>query len=160
MFKYNKTKDGFTILEILVAMLVVTIGGLTAYVMVQQIVFSTFASSYRLTAAYLAKEGIEIVRNIRDTNWLEQEDWDNDLVAGDWEADFNDSPPLVLHTARKLRFDNSFYNYDSGTETRYERKITITPDGLDKLKIFVEVKWTEKGNTHTITIQESLYNWY
>lgn len=155
----SKMNKGFTILEVLITMLIVTIGGLAAYAMVQQIVFATFASGYRLTAAFLAKEGIEIVRNIRDTNWLEQEDWDNDLVAGDWEADFNDGL-LLSYAERKLRFSSSFYNYDSGTETRYKRKITITPDGPDKLKISVGVEWIERGDIYTITVQENLYNWY
>ena len=133
MFKYNKTKNGFTILEILIAILVITIGGLAAYAMIQQIVFSTFSSSYRLTAAYLAKERIEIVRNIRDTNWLEQEDWNNGLRSRDWEV---------------------------CAIPKYKRKITITPDGPDKLKISVEVEWTERGDIYTITVQENLYNWY
>ena len=160
MFKYNKTKEGFTILEVLVTMFVLTIGGLAAYAMVQQIIFYTFSSSYRLTAAHLAKEGIEIVRNIRDTNWLEQESWDNGLVPGEWEADFNDNPPLFFYAGRKLRFDNNFYSYDSGVETRYKRKITIVSEGSDELKISVEVEWEEKGETYTIVVQENLYNWY
>ena len=142
MFQFNNLtikqfnhKKGFTILEVLVTMLVITIGGLAAYAMVQQIVFSTFASSYRLTAAYLAKEGIEIVRNTRDTNWLEQENWNNGLSSSDWET---------------------------CAIPKYERKITITtfPGEPDKLKVVVDVKWTERGDTHTITVQENLYNWY
>ena len=140
MFQFNNLtikqfnhKKGFTILEVLVTMLVITIGGLAAYAMVQQIVFSTFSSSYRLTAAYLAKEGIEIVRNIRDTNWLEEENWDNGLNSSDWEV---------------------------CAIPKYERRTTITPDGLDKLKVLVKVRWTERGDTHTITVQENLYDWY
>jgi len=133
MFKFKNTKRGFTILEVLITMLVITIGGLATYAMVQQIIFSTFSSSYRLTAAYLAKEGIETVRNTRDTNWIEAENWDNGLTSTDWEV-------CVL--------------------PKYERKITITSDGPDKLEVVIEVKWEERGNTHTITVQENLYNWY
>jgi len=123
----------FTVLEVLIATLVLTIGGLAAYTMVQKIVFSTFSSSYRLTAAYLAKEGIETVRNIRDTNWLEGENWDSDLSSSDWQI---------------------------CAIPKYERRITITPDGVDKLKVIVDIKWEEKGEIHTITVQENLYNWY
>ena len=133
MLKILNKNRGFTILEVLVAVFIITVGGLAAYAMVQQIVFDTFSSSYRLTAAYLAKEGIEIVRNIRDTNWLEAENWDNGLTSTDWAV-------CAL--------------------TKYERKVTITPDGDDKLKVVVDVRWTERGDTHTITVQENLYNWY
>ncbi len=124
---------GFTILEVLFTILVISIGALTAFVVVQQIISQTFSSSYRLTAAYLAKEGIEIVRNTRDTNWLEGENWDNGLSSSGWEE-------CVI--------------------PKYERRIIITPDGVDKLKVVVDVKWEERGNTYTITVQENLYNWY
>jgi len=126
---------GFTILEVLITILVITTGGLAAYAMVQQIVFATFASSYRLTAAYLAKEGIENVRNIRDTNWLEQaRNWCDGLTG------------------------------DSGLQTvsgfpNYERRTIVTFND-PKLEVKVEVQWAERGNTHTITVQENLYNWY
>jgi len=133
MLKSKNTKKGFTVLEVLIAVLVLTIGGLAAYSVVQQIVFKTFSASYRLSAAYLAKEGIEIVRNTRDTNWIEAENWDNGLASTNWEI-------CVL--------------------PKYERRVTITPDGVDKLKVLVEVRWTEKGITHSLTVQESLYNWY
>ncbi len=135
MWNKKKKCEGFTILEILIAMLVITIGGLAAYAMVQQIVFSTFSSSYRLTAAYLAKEGIENVRNIRDTNWLQEApNWYDGLIG------------------------------DSGLQpvsgfSNYKRRTIVTLDD-PKLEVKVEVEWTERGDTHTITVQENLYDWY
>lgn len=128
---------GFTILEVLVTMLVLTIGGLAAYAMVQQIVFSTFSSSYRLTAAYLAKERIEIVRNIRDTNWLNSTNppWDDGI-----------SPPF------ESTENNVLLNYDRNT---------IISSNLDgSINVSVEVSWDIRGNDGTITVQENLYNWY
>lgn len=124
---------GFTVLEVLIAILVISIGVLGTYSVIQNIISETFSSTYRLTAAYLAKEGIETVRNTRDTNWLEEENWDNGLSSSDWEV-------CAL--------------------TKYERRVIITPDGVDKLKVIVDVKWEEKGEIHTITIQENLYDWY
>lgn len=123
---------GFTILELLAAILVISIGVISAYFVTQQMIFYTRSSSSRLTAAYLAKEGIEITRNTRDTNWLEGEDWDNELTSTDWQV-----------------CDIS----------RYERRITITPDGSDKLKIIVEIKWQQRGETYNINVQENLYDW-
>ncbi len=123
---------GFTILEVLVTMLVVTIGGLAAYAMVQQVVFSTFSSSYRLTAAYLAKEGIEFVRNTRDTNWLKQEDWNNDISD---------------------TFENSVLS-------NYDRNTTISFNLDGSMNVSVEVSWDIRGDDGAITVQENLYNWY
>jgi len=128
-------KCGFTVLEVLITILVITIGGLAAYAMVQQIVFNTFSSSYRITAVYLAKEGIENVRNIRDTNWLQGNNWDENIESTDGWVSHSQLP-------------------------KYERKITIDNSVIDKLGVIVEVKWTERGDTHTVTVQENLYNWY
>ena len=92
-------------MEVLVAVLVISIGVAASYIAVQRIFAYSFSASRRLTAAYLAKEGIEIVRNIRDTNWIEGESWDRGLVddggfkgcsslgsqAYFCEADYNDT---------------------------------------------------------------------
>lgn len=133
MFKYNKTKNGFTILEVLITMLVVTIGGVAAYAMVQQIVFSTISSSYRLTAAFLAKEGIENIRNIRDTNWLQG--------APNWHDGISDIS-------------------ESDVLSNYDRDITISSNADGSINVSVEVSWDIRGNNGAITVQENLYNWY
>jgi len=164
MFK----SKAFTIIEVIAAIFVITIGVLAAFTVVQQIVFQTITVSSRLTAAYLAKEGIEIVRNIKDTNWLDPADppWNNGLGAGDWEADYNDSSLTVcpgscdFSNLRFLKINGGFYNYSSGTDSKFKRKITITPEGADKLKVYVEILWQEKGQDRNITVQENLYDWY
>jgi len=124
----------FTILEVIAAIFVMTVGVLSAYAIVQQIIIYNSISSSRLAAAYLAMEGIEEVRNIRDTNWLEGEAWDSGIGSSNW----------IAHSMLP----------------KYERKTTITPEGADKLKVLVEIRWTEKGQTHTVTAEEHLYNWY
>lgn len=148
---------GFTILEVIAAMLVITIGVLGAFIVIQQLMSHIHSSSLRFTAAYLAKEGVEIVRNIRDTNWLKGDVWNNGLGAGDWEADYTTQGLNDNYDGDFLNIDGSgFYSYSSGTSTKFQRKITITPDGSDKLKVFVEVKW----QGHNVLVQENLYNWY
>ncbi len=134
MFRALDKNKGFTVLEVLIAVLVLTIGGLAAYSMVQQIISQTFSSSYRLSAAYLAKEGIENIRNTRDTNWLQGNNWDENMESTGW----------VTHSQLP----------------EYDRKITIDDSVADKLGVVVEVRWTEKGDVHTLTAQENLYNWY
>lgn len=135
MFKILNKNKGFTIIEVLFTMLIITIGGLATYSMVQQIVSNTFASNYRIAAAYLAKEGIEIVRNTRDTNWLQgAPNWYNGLTG--------DSG---------LQEVSGFPNYK-------RRTIVIFVD--PKLEVKVEVQWDIRGDDGTITTQENLYNWY
>ena len=67
MLNKIKTK-GFTILEVLVAIFVITIGVISAFNVVQNINIFSRVNSSRLTATYLAQEGVELIRNRRDSN--------------------------------------------------------------------------------------------
>lgn len=123
---------GFTLLELLTSIVVISIGVLGAYSVVQQMFSLTFVSSHHLTAAYLAQEGIEIARNTRDTNWIERNDWKSGLVGSSgWE------------------------NTDI---SNYERRTTITFNDPE-LEIVVEVRWDIRSDSGEITIQENLYDW-
>ena len=176
--------SGFTFIEVIVAIFIMSIGVVGTLIAVQAAISSTSQSCSRLTAANLAQEGIEIVRSIRDTNWLEQRTatttpWDENVGAGDWEADYTDTNienpsldlcvfPCVynnLHFLKKI--DGGFYNYSSGNDTQFKRKITITPEHASPdpdpsqyeiLKISVTVYWG--GGGHSILAQEELYNWH
>lgn len=160
-------KNGFTILEVMIATFIVTIGVLAAYTVTQQIISYTHHSAFRLTAIYLDKEGIEIVRNIRDTNWLEGEGWSNGLGAGEWEADYTAQGLVDDYDGDFLYIEggNNFYKYiaspgSNDIKTNFKRKITITPVG-DTLEVSVEVWWEYKGDTYgPVRTQENLYNWY
>src|SRR5437870_3817634 len=63
-------EKGFTMIEMIVAIAILV----SALI----VIYTAFAASYalainasdRIVAAYLAQEGIEIVRNVRDNNWL------------------------------------------------------------------------------------------
>lgn len=125
----------FTLIEVLAAILVIIIGVLAAYAVVQKILSYTSESSHRLTAVYLAQEEIEGVRNIRDSNWLDGTvPWNNGLTASStgWGASSLDG---------------------------YQRKIDFDNSTADRLGVMVSIQWTDKGQTRTITVQENLYNW-
>lgn len=65
-----KFKKGETIIEVLVALVIVTLGAATATTL---IVVSLRANQFNkdsLVALNLAQEGVEYLHNLRDTNWL------------------------------------------------------------------------------------------
>ena len=160
MIKFKN--KGFTVLELLTSILVISIGVLTAYSVTQRIFAQTIDSANRIQAVYLAKEGIEVVRNIRDTNWVEgNPDWDDGLTAGDWEADYNTAGTINdTYDGDFLRIDSTgFYSYSAGTATKFKRKITISSVAIDEIKVEVEVSWQKRGKDHSLTVQENLYDW-
>jgi hypothetical protein len=163
-----KMNKGFTLMEAIVAIFVITTGLVGVLSLVSQTISASTFSKDKLIAAYLAQEGIEIVRNIRDTNWLQSLSWNNGLGAGEYEAAYQDSSltscPSICdydHNLRFLKIDGGFYGYPlSGTETKFKRKITIGAGPIaDSMNVKVEVFWQEKGVQHKVEAQENLYNW-
>ena len=166
MLNKIKVKKGFTLLEVITAVFVVMVGiGGTVTLINQTVRFSQTVSS-KLIASYLAQEGIEIVKNIRDSNFLNihktgNGNWDDGLAQGDWEADYNTqglSQPYT--TGNYLNIDASgSYGYSFGAPTEFKRKINISINGeIREVRIFVI--WEEKGQTYEVVAQENLYQWW
>lgn len=158
-------KLGFTIIEVLIAVVVITVGILGVLAVIHQTISYMSLSSSKLIATYLTQEGMEIVRNIRDTNWLEGENWNSGLEEGDYEADYNDLSLSPFQDNRFLKIDPAgFYNYDAGNQTKFKRKITISNPrqacGQNPcLSVKVEVFWQQLGKEQRVTVEEYLYNW-
>jgi len=168
--KGSEPLTGFTLIEIMAAILVMVIGVLGVFALVPMGITVGGENADRFVASQLALEGLEIIRNIRDTNWLEQNInpsnlWNEGLTgcASGCEADYtalqNVDPTLTAYgTGRYLQVDDQgFFNYGSGTDTKkFKRKITIT-SGADFLNIVVAVEWSKKYSA--LVLEEKLYDW-
>lgn len=154
----------FTLIEVVLALFLFTVAMAGIFALVLQITVYTSFSFSQLTAAYLAQEGIEITRNIRDSNWLSQREdlehaWDSGLTCSVCEGDFQSSS-LVSWQNRFLNFQQGFYSYAGGIPTKFKRKINIDNSQPDILEVVVQVFWEEKGKQRSFSAQENLYNWY
>lgn len=69
--KETEHKKGFTILETLVAIFILTVAVTGPMVFAQNSLRSAFLSRDQITAFYLAQDAIEFVKNIRDENMVE-----------------------------------------------------------------------------------------
>ncbi|MBU4351250.1 prepilin-type N-terminal cleavage/methylation domain-containing protein [Patescibacteria group bacterium] len=152
---------GFTLLEVLISLAILIVGVVGVFALIQQTISFLPLSEQRLAASYLTQEGIEIVRNLRDTNIVKGNAWNLGLTGcnAGCEADYA-STSLVAWTNQYLLDNNNFYGYSSGSQTLYKRKITIDTGTADVLKITVEVSWQEKSRSHSIKASEDVYNWY
>lgn len=73
---------GQTLIELMAAMFVVTTGLLGVLGLTTANVRSETTAVMRLTAFNLAREGVELARNTRDSNWLSDQQWDTGLTLG------------------------------------------------------------------------------
>ncbi len=166
LFKNFKSDDGFTIIELVISIFVLSIAISGIFSAFSIMLILTSDSANRLTAIYLAQEGMEIVRNIRDNNWLNMDTcaadsgctpntytWLDGLncVSG-CEADYT-LTELHSFSGDYLKIDaNGFYNSTGGVQTKFERKIIITqiPDVNNQpddhiIKVIAQVSWDQKA---------------
>jgi prepilin-type N-terminal cleavage/methylation domain-containing protein len=172
----SKTTKGFTIIELVISIFILSVAVVGIFSAFSIMVVLTTNASDRLTAAYLGQEGIEIIRNIRDTNWLNMNagvsgaTWLRNLdyceASEGCEADYttgtNASAPWSITPwagGHYLYIDaNGFYGYtpppSPAVYTKFRRQIQLTQitdvDGNTTTKHIVKVKvtvfWTEKPN--------------
>lgn len=68
--RYKKTNSGFTIIEMLIAVFIFTVAISALTYMAGRGIRAAGDSQNRITAEFLAIEGMEVVRNVRDTAFL------------------------------------------------------------------------------------------
>lgn len=174
---------GFTILETLVAALLLAL----ALTGVAGLVQSSFqiARDYKdsITAAMLAQEGMEMVREQRDKNiattgtstrWLEglvkpptgsficdhstQEciaklQNDGTVVFERCLGDSDDCPFLRFDTSRGV------FNHNSGTITHFKRSIHVTRIGQAEAEVRVRIEWPGLVTTKSLLLETHLFQW-
>ena len=161
-----KRNKAFTLLEMILAVAIITIGALGVFGAAARYSKLTQKERDNLVAAYLCQEGIEIVKNIRDTNWIESaSSWKDGLTScsAGCEGDFADTDTLSAFSSTNFLYiegSTGLYRYiaspgSSDIKTSYTRKITIVESGSDELDITIDVYW----GASTMTVKENIYNW-
>ncbi len=152
-FKFQISNSrGFTMIELIVTLAVLSFGVIGLYTAFTPLLYLTYNISSRFTAAYLAQEGMEIVHNIRDNNFIKSAG--NPSIP--WSQGYNDSTYLAINA-------DGLYSYDlGGSPTKFKRDIIIEQDqpNSDILKVSVIVSWNYNSQTYHFTASGYLYNWY
>lgn len=176
---YQKNQGGFTIIEMIASVSILLFGILGVYAFFFPSLNITYNVANKLTAIYLAQEGLEVARNIRDNNFIKSVsdpnvEWSDGLIDCDLGCQMDYKTGTFAETsANQLRNFNpseflmvgpdigNLYGYDPGSNTKFQRKITVTRgSGMDVLKVFVLVTWDYRGETQSFETGEYLYNWY
>lgn len=158
--KKSEYKDGFTLIETIVAVGIIVIGLISALTLITNSLFYVSNIGDRLVAANLTAEGLEVVRNIRDNNWLQNQAWNNGLADGDYNIAYN-SLSLNPFADIELLLDasNGLYNYSSGSLSGFKRKISISNLSSYELRVISTVTWQRKGISYTNSAEKHLFNW-
>ena len=157
----NKNKGaGFTLIETIVAVGIIVIGLVSALGAITTSLFYVSNIGDRLIAANLTAEGLEVVRNIRDNNWIANLSWDNGLADGDYQVSYN-STAVSPYSGNPILFDSisGLYNYSSGASTFYVRKISVSNLSGYEILVISTVTWQRRGITYSSSAEYHLFNW-
>lgn len=158
---FLKNKSGQSLIEAIIAMSIIFFGILGVYGLAARAVSLNRVVADRYIAIYLASEGIELVKNMVDSNILHRRPWNDSLFSGTYEVEYRDEN-LRLSQGRKLLFDenNGTYNYTSGKNTTFQRtiKMEILGNG-DELKVNSQVNWLSRGGDYSVDLEEHFFNW-
>ncbi|MDP3982141.1 MAG: prepilin-type N-terminal cleavage/methylation domain-containing protein [bacterium] len=173
----GKKKEGFTLVETLIALFILTVGVGGAFGLIHQTISYMAFAQNRLVASYLAQEGIEIVRNIRDENFLKIHyggdiDWLEGIGCeggGGCQVDYRDTSLRAfennpLHISSKDGERGFFIQPVSGdlihnpTPSIFTREITINPvqdAGEEKVEVTATVSWSR----YDVQVSTELHKW-
>lgn len=163
-----KHNSGFTILEVLIALFIISV----AFSAAVHLLVTNSNSANIIKNAYiasgLAQEGVEVVRNLRDGDWFAGRPFGalgnpggTAMADGAYRIQWNSQSLLSgLDPYLKKESSSGIYSYDTGTDTLFKRQIQLSTanPGIEK-KIVVTVSWFERGASRSLNAEEHLYNW-
>lgn len=172
--KYKKIKmpflKSFTLIETFVAISVLLVSLAGPLSIAATALKSAYVARDEITAFYLAQEGLEYVRAVRDENYLGQTPWLNIVDACinkycnvDFPNFTRNNPYNTPGSVPNLYFggNNLFNTQSGGTVSGFKRYVTIlnVAGTADEVIVKVTVSWTTAGIPRAFTLSEHLFNW-
>lgn len=169
-YKLKRKKQGTLLIESLVAISVLIIGLLSVISFMSRSLSLNRVVSDQYAASYLAAEGVELVKNIIDSNCLQGISFNRDPLTGGQLSGSYEIDPFGTERAfsdEKLCYDESSgeYKYNSNcSNTGFKREIKIANieegGAIVGLKINSIIKWTTRGGgSFSINAEDHFFNW-
>lgn len=173
--KKNQAKKGFTLIEVLVALslLLIIFGAVISLAIL--INESEKSSKNNLVAAYLAKEGLELVHYARDNNYIinnpaftniadENEDGSKISFIVDFNGLISKTDTSDVKQVEALKNDNGYYFYKGKNNSIFKRLVTTTYHKSSEsssayIDVKVEVYWQEDTKQNIYTLESQLTDW-
>jgi prepilin-type N-terminal cleavage/methylation domain-containing protein len=149
----NKNKNGFSLVEVLVALTILTVGLVSVSNLMVLNIQGSISDRDQNIASMLGQEAVELVQNIKDTNKVKGEvdqfkylnDANNCRISYSFSYGQNLECAGVAASYYKLNFINGAgYTHAAGSATKFYRKLVISTSGGNKYAS-VYVSWNGTG---------------
>ncbi|MCR4328091.1 MAG: hypothetical protein NUV53_01070 [Patescibacteria group bacterium] len=179
-----QAQKGFFIIEAMISLSLLTVGFLGLLTLLASSLGLNRVVTDTYIANYLAIEGVEIIKNVIDANVAHGQNFNKNCI---WSTGFNAEKTyeidaqipsvtpsdsgcpgevlvgdIMIGAGRPLKFDVSSgeYEYDTGTNSVFRRRVTVSPVNDNELRVNSVVAWTTRGGGNfTVNVEDHLYNW-
>ena len=161
----RQAKKGFTLIEVITVLLVVSLGMVGVLSLIVQNIQSQSLNKNTLIAYQLAQEGIELVRQVRDTNWRNNIDWRTNLETGTYYMDYLDVAPHLaqIRAEGNLSQDEGGMYYSTPnvvfSGNGFSRIIAITDRVDEGILVTSNIYWSDHGRDYFYSLEALLYDW-
>jgi Tfp pilus assembly protein PilV len=153
-----RSEKGSLMIEAVVGLTLITVGMLGVFSLISSSLKTSQEVGSRFIAANLAAEGVEVVKNIIDTNVAKRRAFNYGISSGDYMVDY-DSTSLNSSSGGYLYIDNNgTYSHSGGSETVFKRVVSIT-NGSGYIDVSSKVFWSDSGGERKISVEDRFYEW-
>lgn len=163
-------RRGLSLLGVIIASALLFIVVVTAGRMILIRRFAVSTSREKIVAVNIAREGIELIRSLRDTNWFTDAPWAENLctpgststVTFTYDSamarnqdPLGDEANAVLYRSATGEWTHTA----SGTSTTYSRTLSVDCTNHEANPAFITAVSTVTWGSDSLQIQERLYDW-
>jgi len=163
--KNNREKNGFTLIEVITVLFVISLGMVGVLSLIVQNIKSQSLNKNTLIAYQLAQEGVELIRQVRDSNWINARGWRTGLIHSHnlYYMDYLDTLPHDAHNrydGNLVQDNNGFYHNDPSMSStgNFSRLIKIDNRG-NGILIVSNIYWTDHGREYVYSLEAMIYDW-
>lgn len=128
-------KKGFSLIEILISFTILSISLIAVTTLISNTIQANQLNTSRLQAYFLAEQGIESIRHVRDTNWLQNigfsknsTEFQNNL----WRSPLGQTTNITPSTTKKL-----IIQYNPNNITNQNQSVTLAEANNNNIKLYL-----------------------
>lgn len=144
----KKNKKGFSLVEVLISLLVLSMGITSVVAMMAANTKTVIAARDQIIAAQLVQEGIELARNLVDNDTDPATKFVDGTNYVNYHIHKDGASPISFSNigSNQLYLKGGFYLHDSsGTVTKFFRRVDVDASVLGKRMITSIVSWNDTG---------------
>ncbi len=170
-------KQGFTLIETLVALSIFTTAILSIMTIVPNGLSAVRIAQDKVTASYLAQEGIDLVRAYRDDHFIQNPT--NDILATisdntqcGVKCYIDTTEPLTIYPCPNMTgtpvcpflphniTGDYVYGTSIGQINLFTREISVISPSVGEYQITSTVNWVLNSRNYSVSYETSLTNWH